>query len=261
MPQDLPGFSLAKRLRAGETVFSAWCGLASPLITDVMAREGFNTVTIDQQHGMWDHAATVASIAGIHGGGAAPVVRVPLDDFGGVSRALDWGAEGVIMPMINNVELAKRFVGAAKFPPIGERSWGPHRATLLANIPDQKDYLRSANDNIVTLAMIETREAMDNLDAIAAVPGIDVLFVGPADLSITLSKGQVWDPHSAEVEAALEKIVAAAKKANKIAGLYCVNAERALATAKRGFRFLAVGSDLGFLRAGFAPQVKQLKGG
>jgi 4-hydroxy-2-oxoheptanedioate aldolase len=93
------------------------------------------------------------------------------------------------------------------------------------------------------------------------VPGIDVLFVGPADLSITLSNGQVWDPHSAEVEAALEKVVAAARKANKIAGLYCVNAERALATAKRGFRFLAVGSDLGFLRAGFAPQVKQLKGG
>ena len=87
MTQSLPGFSLAKRLRAGETVFSAWCGLASPLITDVMAREGFNTVTIDQQHGMWDHSATVTSIAGIRGGGAAPVVRVPLDDFGGVSRA------------------------------------------------------------------------------------------------------------------------------------------------------------------------------
>lgn len=258
---SMNGFELGRRLRAGETVYSAWCGLASPLITDVMAREGFSAVTIDQQHGMWDHAATVTAIAGIRGGGAQPIVRVPLDDFGGVSRALDWGAEGVIMPMINNVAAAKRFVGAAKFPPIGERSWGPHRATLLAGLPDQKVYLREANDAIVTLAMIETREAMDNLDAIAAVPGIDVLFVGPADLSITLSNGQSWDPHSAEVEAALEKIVAAAKKANKVAGLYCINADRALAVAKRGFRFLAVGSDLGFLRAGFAPQVKQLKGG
>jgi 4-hydroxy-2-oxoheptanedioate aldolase len=132
---------------------------------------------------------------------------------------------------------------------------------LLAGVTDQKVYLREANDATVTLAMIETREAMDNLDAIAAVPGIDVLFVGPSDLSITLSNGQSWDPHSAEVEAALDKIVAATKKAGKIAGLYCANAERALATAKRGFRFLAVGSDLGFLRAGLAPQVKALKGG
>jgi 4-hydroxy-2-oxoheptanedioate aldolase len=256
-----PGFSLAQRLRAGETVYTAWCGLASPLITDVMAREGFSAVTIDQQHGMWDPAATITAITGIRAGGAAPIVRVPLEDFGGVSRALDWGAEGIIMPMINNAADAKRFVGVAKFPPMGERSWGPHRATLLAGVPDQKVYLREANDATITLAMIETREAMDNLDAIAAVPGIDVLFVGPSDLSITLSKGQLLDPHSAEVEAALDRILAAAKKAGKIAGLYCIDAGRALATAKRGFRFLAVGSDLGFLRAGFAPQVKQLKGG
>src|SRR5262249_27898812 len=151
--------------------------------------------------------------------------------------------------------------GAAKFPPVGERSWGPHRATLLAGIADQKVYLQQANDNIVTLAMIETREAMDNLDAIAAVPGIDGLFVGPSDLAITLSNGQNWDPHAPEVEAALEKIVTATKKAGKVAGLYCANAERALAVAKRGFRFCAIGSDLGFLRLGFAPQVKQLKGG
>ena len=108
--------------------------------------------------------------------------------------------------------------------------------------------------------MIETREALDNLDAIAAVPGIDVLFVGPSDLSITLSNGAVLDPHSAEVDAALDKVIAAAKKAGKIAGLYCVNAERAVACAKRGIRFLAVGSDLGMLRAGAAAQLKVLKG-
>ena len=101
---------------------------------------------------------------------------------------------------------------------------------------------------------------MGNVDAIAATPGIDVLFVGPSDLSITMSDGAVLDPHSKDVEATLEQIVAAAKKAGKVAGLYCGNAERAAAMAKRGFGFLAVGSDLGFLREGAAPHVKTLKG-
>jgi 4-hydroxy-2-oxoheptanedioate aldolase len=107
--------------------------------------------------------------------------------------------------------------------------------------------------------MIETRTALANLDAIAATPGIDALFVGPSDLSIALSDGADVDPHDAAVENELDRIVAAANKAKKIPGLYCANAERALFAAKRGFRFMAVGSDLGFLRAGTAAQVKALK--
>jgi 4-hydroxy-2-oxoheptanedioate aldolase len=162
--------------------------------------------------------------------------------------------------MINNVADAKAFVGAAKFPPLGERSWGPMRAMTLAGISDPKQYLNEANAATVTLAMIETKTAMANLDAIAAVPGIDVLFVGPSDLSIGLTDGKELDPHSNTVEAALDTIVAACRKAGKIAGLYCANAERAVACAKRGVRFLAVSSDLGFLRAGTAAQLKVLKG-
>jgi 4-hydroxy-2-oxoheptanedioate aldolase len=124
---------------------------------------------------------------------------------------------------------------------------------------DPKTHLREANDLTVTLAMIETRTALDNLDTIVATPGIDAVFVGPSDLSITLSGGAVLDPHSAEVERALDRIVAAAQKAGKVPGAYCQNAERAVALAARGFRFLAVGSDLQFLRAGTAEQVKVLK--
>jgi 4-hydroxy-2-oxoheptanedioate aldolase len=256
----LPGFSLAQRLAAGETVYTGWCALPAPIVVETLAREGFVAVTIDQQHGLWDTAATVAGIAAIRQGGAAPIVRVPLGAFATASRALDFGAEGVIAPLINTVADARAFVSAAKYPPLGDRSWGPTRAMNLTGIADPTAYLREANSNIVTLAMIETREGLDNLDAIAAVPGIDVLFVGPSDLSITLSNGAVLDPHSAEVDAALDKIIAAAKKAGKIAGLYCVNAERAMACAKRGIRFLAVGSDLGMLRAGAAAQLKVLKG-
>ena len=174
---------------------------------------------------------------------------------------LDFGAEGVIAPMINTEADARAFVAAAKFPPLGERSWGPHRATTLAGIADQKTYLRDANEVVVTLAMIETRTAMNNLAAIAATPGIDVLFVGPSDLSIALTDGATVDPHSVAVEVALEKVVAAARGAGKIAGLYCISAERAVACARRGFRFLAVGSDLAFLRAGTATAAKRARRG
>jgi 4-hydroxy-2-oxoheptanedioate aldolase len=256
----LPGFSLARRFAAGETVYTGWCGLPSPLIVETVAREGFVAVTIDQQHALWDTAATVTGIAAIRQGGAAPIVRIPLGAFAVAARVLDFGAEGVIAPMINTVEDARALVSATKYPPVGERSWGPTRAMVLAGIDDPKSYLQEANSNVVNIAMVETRTALDNLDAIAAVPGIDVLFVGPSDMSIALSNGKTLDPHSADVDAAVDRVIAAAKKAGKVAGLYCVNAERAAASARRGLRFLAVGSDLAFLRAGAAAQLKALKG-
>ncbi|MCC6889108.1 MAG: hypothetical protein IT536_11300 [Hyphomicrobiales bacterium] len=224
-----------------------------------MAREGFAAVTLDGQHGLWDLAALVNGIAAVRQGGAAAIVRVPLNNFALVSRALDFGAEAIIAPMINSAEDARAFAAAAKFPPLGERSWGPHRATMLAGIADQRRYLSDANDNIVTLAMIETRTALANLDAIAATPGIDGLFLGPSDLSIALSDGQTLDPESPAVEAALDRIVAAAGKSGKIPGAYCASAERALAVARRGRRFCAIASDLAFLRAGARAQLDKLK--
>jgi 4-hydroxy-2-oxoheptanedioate aldolase len=254
------GFSFARRLTAGETVFTGWCGLPAPLVAETVAREGFAAVTLDAQHGLWDLAGILTGIAAVRQGGAAPIVRVPVGDFGMVSRVLDFGAEGVIAPMINTAADARAFAAAAKFPPIGERSWGPHRAMTLAGLTDMKAYLREANDQVVTLAMIETPAALDNLDAILATPGIDAVFVGPSDLSITLTQGAELDPHSELVEKSLDRMIAACRKAGKIAGLYCANAERALACAKRGIRFMAVGSDLAFLRAGTAAQVATLKG-
>jgi 4-hydroxy-2-oxoheptanedioate aldolase len=253
-------FSLARQLRAGETVHSGWCGLAVPLLAEVIAREGFPAVTIDMQHGLWDTTQVVGAIAAIRQGGGAPVVRVPLGDFAIASRALDFGAEGIISPMINTAADARAFAAATKYPPVGERSWGPHRATMLAGIADQKMYLAEGNALTFTLAMIETRAALDNVAAIAATPGIDGLFLGPSDLSIALSQGATIDPTSPVVDREIERIADAARNAGKIMGAYCHTAERAVALAKRGVRFLAVGSDLGFLRAGAAAALKTLKG-
>jgi len=255
----MAAFSLAGRLRAGETVYSAWTTLASPLVVEAMAREGFAAVNLDSQHGMWDVASLVAGIAAVHAGGAAPLVRVPLEDFALVSRALDLGAEAIIAPMINNAADAKRFASAAKYPPLGERSWGPVRAMMLQGRATPVDYLREANDGTLTMAMIETPAALKNVAEIAGTPGIDCLFIGPYDLATSLSAGKAQDIFAPEVERAVDTICAAAVKAGKIPAIYCRDAERALAMAKRGFKFIAVHSDLGLLREGTAALLKALK--
>lgn len=252
------GFSLARRIRAGETVYSAWSGLAAPIVAELIAREGFAAVTLDQQHGLYDMATTAAAIAAVHQAGAAPIVRIPLGDFAAASRILDFGAEAVIAPMINTATDARMLVAATKYPPLGERSWGPHRASTLTGIADPTQYLLAANDVTLAIAMVETRAAMANLDAILDTPGLDGVFVGPSDLSLALTDGSELDPHSTIVEEGLDRVAAAAARAKKLAGLYCANAERAKACAPRGFRFLAVSSDTAFLRAGAMAALKAL---
>jgi 4-hydroxy-2-oxoheptanedioate aldolase len=253
-------FSLAARLRAGETVYSGWCTLASPIAAETIARAGFTAVALDMQHGLWDTASLVAGIGALHHGGAAPVVRVPLDDFAMVSRALDFGAEAIIAPMINGAGDARRFANAAKYPPAGERSFGPPRAMMLQARTAALDYLREANAETLTLAMIETPAALNDVDDIAATDGIDALFVGPYDLSTALSAGRAQNFDAPEVERAIDRICEAARKAGKIPGIYCPDVQRALAMAQRGFRFITIGSDLKLLRDGAAAVLAALKG-
>ena len=256
----MPAFTLSRALRAGETVLVGWCGLPYPIVAETLAREGFAAVTLEAQHGLWDIGALLTGVAAVRQAGAAPVVRVPVGDFAMVSRVLDFGAEAVIAPMINSAADARAFAAAAKYPPLGERSWGPHRVLSLAGVTDQSLYLREANEHVVTLAMIETKTALANLDAIVDTPGIDGLFLGPADLSIALSDGNRVDPMAKEVERELDRIVAAAERAKKIPGVFCHTPERAAALKKRGMRFLAVTSDLAMLRAGIAAAMTAAKG-
>ena len=176
-----------------------------------------------------------------------------------MSRALDFGAEGIIAPMINTQADARAFAAAAKFPPVGERSWGPHRATMLGGIAEQKDYLAQANGLTVTLAMTETGTALENLDAIATTPGIDgssrsvrsfdCALAGPlARSAIEGGRGSSRPHHHGRSQGGQDR------------RRLLPHAERAVALAKRGVRFLAVSSDMAFLRAGAAAQLKVLKG-
>ena len=253
-------FDLARRLRAGETVYAAWCASPRrwwPKPSRATALPPSSSIC---STGCGTPRSIIAGIGAVYHAGASPVVRVPLNDFAFVSRALDFGAEAIIAPMINSAADARKFAAVAKFPPLGERSWGPQRAMTLQGKTATVDYLREANDGTLTMAMIETPMALAQVDSIAETPGIDALFIGPYDLSTVADGGKAQDVQAAEVERAIDQICAAATKAGKIPGIYCNGAERALAMAKRGFRFVTVGGDVGYLRDGIAAQVKTLKG-
>jgi 4-hydroxy-2-oxoheptanedioate aldolase len=161
--------------------------------------------------------------------------------------------------MINSAADARHFAAAAKYPPLGERSWGPLRAMAMQRRTAPVDYMREANDGTLTLAMIETATALGNVDAIATTPGIDGLFVGPYDLATALSNGAAQAVDAPQVGQAIDKICTAAKNAGKIPGIYCRNADGAVAMAKRGFRFVVAGNDQTTLREATVAQLKALK--
>jgi 4-hydroxy-2-oxoheptanedioate aldolase len=241
--------TLADRLRSGVPALAAWCGLPDPAIAGLLAREGFDAIVIDLQHGAIDFAATLRAIPLVAAAGKPAIVRIPVGEFATASRVLDAGASAVISPMINSVEDARRFGSFVKYPPLGQRSWGPHAAVPLSGL-EPKTYFAQANGFSLAFAMIETREALGAVDAILGAPEIDGIFVGPSDLSIALSNGAENNPTGPEAAAALDHVLARAKAAGKFIGVYASSGERGGGLAKKGFDLVSIGTDTGFLRAG-----------
>lgn len=251
-PVDTPSFvgTLGAGLRSGKPVYTAWCGLPEPSVAGYLAREpGFGAVVLDLQHGAIDFLAALRAIPLVAAAGKPCLARVPVGEFATASRLLDAGALGIIAPMINTVSDARLFAGHVKYPPLGERSWGPAGALALTGLaPDA--YFAGANGFVTSFAMIETREALGRIDEILAVDGIDGIFIGPFDLSITLSAGAGIAPDGGEVNAAIDHARARAGAAGKHAGIYAASGERAADYARRGYELIAIGSDVAFLRAG-----------
>jgi 4-hydroxy-2-oxoheptanedioate aldolase len=243
--------SLRTRLEAqgGAPVFTAWCQWPGDWQALAMVRAGFAGVLADMQHGMFDYGQMLAHVQAVGRAGGIPMVRPPLDDFGMVARALDAGASVIIMPMINSAEDARRLVDVARFPPLASRSMGPKGALELWQMQPQA-YLSQSNDLTTLLPMVETRRALGNLDDILAVDGIDGVFVGPFDLSINLSGGKVGGANDPDVQAALPKIVEAARKAGKIAGIYATGADEAKRFSAMGFNLVSAIGDAGLVQAG-----------
>ncbi|MEZ5840591.1 MAG: aldolase/citrate lyase family protein [Hyphomicrobiales bacterium] len=238
-------------IREGGFALSAWSTMASPALAEALARGPFDCVTIDMQHGGHDIASTMAAISAVALAGKPAAVRLALNAWGEASRVLDAGASVVIAPMIDNADLAREFVAATKYPPTGARSWGPQRAMALMGL-DRATYLTGANDFCLSLAMIETREALAAIDDILAVDGIDGVFVGPSDLSITIAEGAAVDPSAPAVDAAFIHVAARAAFHGKIASAFTVTPAMAARVKSLGYRFVALGTDAGYLTAGMA---------
>lgn len=250
---------LAARLAREEATLTAWIGWPEPAIAAALARAGFDAVTIDMQHGTVDFPDVVRALPLIAAAGRPAIVRVPVGDFATASRCLDAGASGIIAPMVNSADDARTLVRFTKFPPVGERSWGPN-AALTASGLDGGAYLSAANALCRTLAMVETREALAALDDILAVDGVDGIFVGPSDLSLALSGGAKLDPASAEVDAALKLVVARCRATGKAPCVYASTAARAAELARMGFRLIAIGSDASLLSAGAREALRTARG-
>lgn len=244
---DNPILAFADRLHKGPAMFAAWSGMRDPAVTEAMLREGFDCSIIDWQHGFHDFATTQGVILAAHAQGKAAMVRIGVGQFAEAARFLDWGAAGVIAPMINSVADAKAFVEYVKYPPQGERSWGPARSLNLTGVAPVEN-LHGANRFTLAIAMIETRAALDALDDILAVEGIDGVLVGPSDLSIALTNGGTVDAGHALVDAALTKVVTAARAKGKLACAFCMDGTRAGELAGRGFHLLSIGQDQILLR-------------
>lgn len=247
---DVSAPSLARRLRAGETVVGGWVGWTAPLVIEAVARSRLEAVVLDMQHGLHDPVSVMEGVTAIAAAGKPALVRVAVGDFAMASRALDMGAAGVIAPMINSVEDARAFASFVKYPPRGGRSWGAGRAIMLSGATAGASYLGEANEATLALAMIETREALAALDDILAVDGIDGVFVGPSDLSIALSGGAQVDPEGSLLDGPLARIVTATRGAGKIVGVFGGPGARAGELARRGFGFVTVGFDGAYLRTG-----------
>jgi 4-hydroxy-2-oxoheptanedioate aldolase len=239
---------LADKLRSDTPVLSAWCGLPDPSVAGLLAREEFDAITIDMQHGAIDFAATLRAIPLVAAAGKPALVRIPVGELATASRVLDAGASAVIAPMINGVEDARRFGSFVKYSPLGQRSWGPHGAVPLSGL-EPKNYFAQANGFSLAFAMVETREALAAVDDILAAPEIDGIFVGPSDLSIALSNGAENNPTGPEASAALEHALARAKAAGKFSGVYAPSGGRGGELAKKGFDLVSIGTDTSFLRA------------
>ncbi len=234
---------------------NGWLAIANSFSAETMAHQGWDTLTIDLQHGVVDYQAMVGMLQAISTTATVPIVRVPWLEPGIIMKTLDAGAYGVICPMVNTREEAQRFVAYTSYAPKGTRSFGPVRALLYGGA----DYPAKANDTIVRFAMIETAQALDNLDAILSVEGLDAIYIGPSDLSLALGCKPQFDDVEPKVAQAIDHIVARAKAHGVVAGIHNGRSDVAKARIAKGFRFVTVSSDARLLAAGSQQVLSEMR--
>jgi 4-hydroxy-2-oxoheptanedioate aldolase len=238
---------LSDRLAAGGQALCAWVTMNEPAVAEALAREAFDAVVLDMQHGAVDFDGAARSILRVALAGKPTIARVPIGAFALASQLMDSGACGILAPMIDSGEDAQRLVESVKFPPLGQRSWGPRAAMPLSGL-DAPAYLKAANAMTQAIAMIETRAALNALDDILSVDGLDGVYVGPSDLSIALTNGASVEPRGDAVMSEARR-VERAKAHGKYAAMFCFDGVDARAMQALGFQLCTISSDQTMLRA------------
>jgi 4-hydroxy-2-oxoheptanedioate aldolase len=243
--------------KAGGAVVNGWLAIPSAFSAETMAHQGWDTLTIDLQHGVVDYQMAVDMFAAISTTDTVPMTRVPWLEPGILMKVLDAGAYAVICPMVNTRDDAQKLVAWTHYAPRGTRSFGPIRALLYGGA----DYPKHANDTIVVFAMIETKQALDNLDDILSVEGLDAIYIGPADLSVALGCTPTFDDVDTPVSEAIDHILARAKAHGVVAAIHNGTPEAALKRIEKGFQFVTIASDARLMAAGAQQVIAKMRAG
>lgn len=241
----------------GETAITGWLAIPSSLSAEMMAQQDFDAVTVDMQHGAADYADMLSMLQAISTTDKTPMVRVPWNDPAIIGRVLDAGAYGVICPMVNTAAECKAFVEACRYYPEGGRSVGPIRAGLYGGA----DYFPNANKTIITMAMIEHKDGVANLDAILATPGLDAIFVGPSDLAVSMDHTPGFDPKWPDVKEAIALIAERCNAAGVVPGIHVGSVAAGEEMRQLGYKFIAYLSDFRMLQMAYAQALPALRAG
>ncbi len=241
---------------AGKPVVNGWLAIPSGFTAEVMAQAGWDSLTVDIQHGVQDYMSMVACFQGMQPHGVTPMVRVPWNEPGIIGKCLDGGAKGVICPMVNTEKEARDLVAFCRYPPHGTRSFGPIRSGIYGAAADTK----AANEDVLVIPMIETKTALDNLEAIVAVPGVDGIYIGPSDLSLSLGMAPLQDRQEPEFLAVLDRIRNTAQKAGVKVGIHTMTGAYSKQMFERGFNLATIMNDSGLMLTAARAQVAIAKG-
>ena len=248
---------LKELFKAGKPVINSWLAVPSSFSAEVMANQGWDSLTINMQHGLIDYSNAVNMLQAISTTETTPMARVNWNEPGQIMKILDAGCYGVICPMVSNRKEAENFVRACQYPPKGYRSFGPIRASIYGG----EDYAKHADKEILKLAMIETKEALEKLDEILDTPNLDGIYIGPADLSLAVGEEPGFDKaDNTKAYKEIFRILEAAKKRGLLAGLHNGTAEYAQKMINKGFNLVTVGSDSRYMAAGAKSDLEKLKG-
>ena len=248
---------LKELFKSGKPIINGWLQIPSAFSAEVMAHQGWDSCTIDMQHGVIDYPNALNMLQAISTTDTIPLARVNWNEPGQIMKILDAGCYGIICPMVSNREQAEKFVQACLYPSKGYRSFGPIRGLLYGGA----DYAKQADNEILKLAMIETKEAINKLDEILDTPNLDGIYIGPADLSLAIGEEPGFDKQeNTKAFKEIIRILEAAKKRNLLAGIHNGTVEYAKKVISIGFNLVTIGSDQRFMSAGAKNSIEKIKG-